>query len=304
MRRQDILDVFRGDLFLRNHTPRQVVRTGRKVRVCAIPDLRVGVQIAEHVPCARRIIHMVGVLMTAERIARIQHAVQRQVEVVFRDELLQIRRAHVLFLFTVSILEVKLVDAQLVRHDDIDIVRHTARHPMMSADGLEPPDLVYILKRNAVHLVGAVSLQQTAETLNALTGRVDVGQDEVDDVLLANAAGNLRLAVFCRLVHHQRISPQNTGIRGNSLGGRHADIGRIDARSRPDALALDGVRHGRHPHRVPWQRDLHMRQHRFVDRRMLFRLHDHELFGREMARTRIVVARDHGRAIVRSVFTN
>ena len=47
-----------------------------------------------------------------------------------------------------------------------------------------------------------------------------------------------------------------------------------------------------------------MGQHGFVNSRVLFRLHDHKFFGREMPRTGIVVAGDHGGAVIGCVFTN
>ena len=44
------------------------------------------------------------------------------------------------------------------------------------------------------HLIGAVLFQQLAQTEHALAGRMDVRQDEVNNVLLADAAGDFRLA--------------------------------------------------------------------------------------------------------------
>ena len=247
---------------------------------------------------------MVGVLVAAKRIPGVQHTVLRQIQMVLGNEFLQVGRAQMIFLAAVSVLKVECVDAQLVRHHHIGIIRHPACHPVVAADGLEPPDLVHILKRDAVHLIGTVLFQQTAQPPHALPGRVDVGQHEIDDVLLTDAAGHFGLLALGRLVHHQRVGSQHAGVRGDGLGGRHADICRIDARSRPDALALHGVGHGRHPHRVPGQRDLDVRQHRAVDCRVLFRMDDHKFLGREMPRTRVVVAGDHGGAVIRSVFTN
>ena len=174
----------------------------------------------------------------------------------------------------------------------------------MAANGLQPPDLVHILERNAVHLVSTVGLKQLAQPLHALAGGVDVGQHQIDDILLADAAGHLGLLPLGRLVHHQRVSAQHAGVGGDGLGGGHADIGGIDTGCGPDPLALHGVGHGGHPHGVTGQRDLHMGQHGFVNSRVLLRLHDHKFFGREMPRTGIVVAGDHGGAVIGCVFTN
>jgi len=157
-------------------------------------------------------VDVVGVVVAAESVPGVQAAVQRKVEVVVPDELPQVGRAEIVFLCAESVLEVEGVDAQLVRHDHIGVVRHPAGHPVVAADGLEPPDLVHVLKGDAVHLIGAVLLQQSAQTKHALPGRVDVGQDEVDDVLLADAAGHFRLTVLRGLVDHQRVRAQHPGV--------------------------------------------------------------------------------------------
>ena len=244
--------------------------------------------------------------MAAKGVPRVELAIQREVKVVLIHKLLQISRAHVVFLCTGCIGEVEAVDAELVGHDYIAVVGHAAGHPVMAADGLQPPDLMDILKRDAVHLIGAVSLQQPAQPLDALTRRADIGQHEVDDVLLTDAAGHLRLIPLRGLVHHERVRAQNPRVGGDGLGGRHADIGRVHARCRPDALARHGVGHGSHPHGLTCagQRDLHMGDHRLIDRREFFRFYDHELFCGEMARPRIVVPGDHRGAIVGCVFAN
>ena len=57
--------------------------------------------------------------------------------------------------------------------DSIGVVRHTAGHPVVATDGLQPPDLVHILESDAVHLLGAVLFQQLAQTEHALAGRMD-----------------------------------------------------------------------------------------------------------------------------------
>ena len=298
VRRQQVFHVFRCDLPLRDHTPGQVVRMRGIVCIGAFPDPGVGVQMPQHEPGTRCVIHMVSIVVAAEGIARVEAAVQREVEVVLVHKGLQVLRAHVVFLCAAGVGKVEAVDAELVGHHDIAVVRHTAGHPVVAADGLQPPDLVHILKRDAVHLIGAVRPEQLAQSHHALAGRADIGQHEADDVLLANAAGHFRPFPFGGLVHHQRVCAQNARVGRDGLGGRHAHMGRIDARGRPDALAFHGVGHGRHPQRMAGQRHLHMGDHRPIDGRVLLRLHDHELFGREMPRTRIVVAGDHGGAIV------
>ena len=255
---QHILHVLRGQLPLRHHAPGQVVRPGAVVGSRAVPDPCIRVEVAKHEPCAGGVVDVVGVVVAAESVPGVQAAVQRKVEVIVPDELPQVGRAEIVFLCAESVLEVEGVDAQLVRHDHIGVVRHPAGHPVVAADGLEPPDLVHVLKGDAVHLIGAVLLQQSAQTKHALPGRVDVRQDEVDDVLLADAAGHFRLTVLRGLVDHQRVRAQHPGVGGDGLGGRHAHVGGVDARSGPDALALHGVGHCGHPQGIARQGDLRM----------------------------------------------
>ena len=84
------------------------------------------------------------VVMAAEGIPGIQHAILRQVQVMGVDELLQIRRAHMRFLRGKGILQIKAVDAELIGHHHIGFIRHPLCHPMMSADGLQPPDFISV----------------------------------------------------------------------------------------------------------------------------------------------------------------
>ena len=247
---------------------------------------------------------MVGIGVAAKGGTRVEHAVLCQVEVILCNELPQVSRAEMVFLRAKGIVQIKGINAQLVRHHHITVIGHAACHPVMAADGLQPPDLVYVLECNAIHFISTVGLQQLAQPLHALAGGVDVGQHQIDDVLLADAAGHLGLLPPGRLVHHQRVSAQHAGVGGDGLGGGHADIGGIDTGCGPDPLALHSVGHGGHPHGVTGQRDLHMGQHRAVDRRMLLGLDHHEFLCREMAGTGIVVAGDHGGAVIGCVFTN
>ena len=209
-----------------------------------------------------------------------------------------------LFLCAKSIFQIKAVDAQLVGHDHIAVIRHTACDPVVATDGLQPPDLVHILKGNAVHLISAVGLQQMPQPLHALAGGADVGQGQEHDILFADAAGHLGRFALCRLVHHQRVCAQHPGIGGDGLGGGHGHIGRIDAACRPDAFALHGVGHGGEPHGSFRQRHFHMGEHRAVHLWHLLRVNGREFFGGEMTRAGIVVAGDHGGAVVRSIFTD
>ena len=301
---QHILHILRGQLPLRHHAPGQVVRAGAVVGGRAVPDPGVGVEVAEHEPCAGGVVNVVGVVVAAEGVTRVQTAIQREVEVIVPDELPQVGRAEMILLCAESVVEVEGVDAQLVRHDHIGVIRHTAGHPVVAADGLQPPDLVHILESDAVHLIGAVLFQQLAQTEHALAGRVDVGQDEVNNILFADAAGDFRLAVSGGLIDHQRVCAQNAGVGGDRLGGGHADVGGVDARSSPDALPLHGVGHGGHPQGIARQGNFYMRDDRLVNSRVLLRLNDNELFRGEVAGAGIVVPGDHGRAVIRGFFAD
>ena len=242
---------------------------------------------------------MVGVIVAAKGVPGVQRAVQREVEVVLCNKFTQIGRAEVVFLCAEGIFQIKSIDAQLVGHDHIHIVRHAAGDPVVTADGLQPPDLVHVLKSDAVHLVSTVLLQQTAQTQHALTGRVDIGQHQIDDILLADAAGHLGLFALGGLVLHQRVCAQHTGVGGDGLGSGHAHVSGVDARSCPDALALHGVGHGGKPQRALRQRDLHMGEDAAVGLGQILRVDHGEFFSGEMAGAGVIVAGDHGRAIVR-----
>ena len=223
---------------------------------------------------------------------------------VVLDKIIQVGGAKVVLFGAKCVFQIKLVNAKLVGHHHIGIVRHPARHPVMAADGFQPPDLVDVLERNAVHLVSAVFFQQLAQPQHALARSVDVRQYQINNVLLANAAGNFWLTVLGGDILHQRVSPQNAGVGSDGLGGGHADTGLVHAACGPDALALHGVGHCGHPHRAAGQLHFHMGKYRPVHGRVLLRGNDHELFGGEMPGTGIVIAGNHGRAIIRSFSAN
>ena len=121
---------------------------------------------------------------------------------------------------------------------------------------------------------------------------------------ISGAFSQTRLAVSGGLVDHQRVCAQNAGVGGDRLGGGHADVGGVDARSSPDALALHGVGHGGHPQGIARQGNFYMRDDRLVNSRVLLRLNDNELFRGEVAGAGIVVPGDHGRAVIRGFFAD
>ena len=161
---QDIFHILDSDLFLRNHAPRQIVGNRCKISKRTVPAIGVRIQIPLHKPCPGCVVYMICIVMTAEDIPRIQRTVHRKVQMVGFDKFFQICRAEEIFLFSVSIFQIKAVDSELVWHHDINLIRHSSCHPVMSSDGFQPPDLVFILKSDSVHLICPVLLQQAAKT--------------------------------------------------------------------------------------------------------------------------------------------
>ena len=287
---------------LRHEGPWEVVAHRSEVCIRTIPAVCARVEIAEQRPGTRCVVGVVGIIVAAEGETRIEAVTLTEVEVVLLDEAAEIRGAHELLLCTEGVLEIEVIDAELVRHDDILVIRYATCHPVVAADGLEPPDLVYILEADAVHLIGAVLCEQAAETLDALTCGVDVRKDQEDDILLADAAGFFRCMLIARLEGDERIGTEYTCVRGDGLSGGHCDVLTVHAGSRPDALTLHGVRHRGIAERILRQRNLHMAQHRAVYPRLLGRLHHNPLLRCELSCTGIIIPGDHRRAIIARVF--
>ena len=105
----------------------------------------------------------------------------------------KICRAHELALRSHCVCHIKFVHTKLVWHDNIHIIRNFSRDPMMSSDGLKPPDLVYILKCNSVHLIGSISFKQAAKSLHALSCALYIWKCNADYILLADTSSLLRL---------------------------------------------------------------------------------------------------------------
>ena len=193
-------------LAVRHHGPGDVVALGGELGVLPVPAVGVWGQPAAHKPGTRGVVDVVHRAAGAEDVPRVEDAVLIQVEVVFRDELPQILRAQVGLLLTEGVLQVEAVHGKLVRRDGDHVVGDLAGHPVVAADGLKPPDLVFVIDGDAVGLIGAVLLQKLRKALHALARGMDIGQDEQDDVFLPDAAGNLLLAAgFGLLVNNQRI---------------------------------------------------------------------------------------------------
>ena len=111
---------------------------------------------------------MIHVGTRAENVPRIKAASLIAVEGVVRNEVPQVGRAEVLLPGAEGVVQVKGVHAELIGHDDADLVGYTPRHPMVAADGLEPPDLALVVEGDAVGFVGSVPFQQRAEAQHPL----------------------------------------------------------------------------------------------------------------------------------------
>ena len=123
---------------------------------------------------------MVGIVMAAERISRIENILRLslradgKVQMMLCHKFLHVRGAHIFLLFRQGILDIEPVDAQLVGHHHICLVRHSSGNPVMSADGFQPPDFIHILESNAIHLVSTVLFQQAAQALYTFPSVVNI----------------------------------------------------------------------------------------------------------------------------------
>ena len=213
--------------------------------------------------------------MTAKSISWVENAVHSQIQVIFLNEIFQIGRTHIFFLLGKSIFQIELVNTKLIWHDYIDIIRHFAGHPVMTADSLKPPDLLRILKSNAVHFISAILLKQTAEAFDTFTGTANIRQNQAYNIFLADTAFNLFLFIFGRLIDNQWISTQNSRIGSNSFCGCHGHIGFIDAAGRPDTIAFKGVGYSGITHRIVRKVDFHMGKDRYVFAGLFIRVNHH-----------------------------
>ena len=67
-----------------------------------------------------------------------------QVQVILGNKFLQVLGANKLSLFSEGIFQVKIINSELIRHHYIGIVRHSSGNKMMTANGLQPPDFIFI----------------------------------------------------------------------------------------------------------------------------------------------------------------
>ena len=104
-----------------------------------------------------------------------------------------------LLLLGKSVIQVKIVNTELVRHHHVTVIRNTLCDPVMSADGLKPPDLVDVLERDTVHLVSPVLLQKTSEADHTFSRAADIRKRDVHKVFLTDSTDDLLFFVLRRL---------------------------------------------------------------------------------------------------------
>ena len=224
--------------------------------------------------------------------------------------LAQVCRAHAVALLAKGVVEVELVDAKLVGHRDVGLVGHATGDPVVSAHGLHPPDLIGVREGRAVHLVRAIALEKLAEASHALASRVDVGQDDGEEVLLAYAASDLELVVILALdaaggdALDERVCAEHALVGGERLGGGRRILALVEAGLAPDALGEVGVGNGRVALRVVGQVDLYVRDDRAVVARLVLGRHDDEALALEAAVSRVLVARHDRGAVVAGLLAN
>ena len=169
---------------------------------------------------------------------------------IFLNEFLHIRRTHIIFLLTKCIFQIKFIHSKLVRHHHINLIRHFSGNPVMSADCFQPPDLIYILECNSIHLISTVFLENTSKSLHAFSCAVDIRKHDIYNVLFPDSTCNFFLVVRLRLICNQRICPKHTWIGCDRFGCRHSYLRFIYPACRPDSFPLDCVRHGSITHRI------------------------------------------------------
>ena len=195
-----------------------------------------------------------------------------------------------------------MVDAELVGHDDIAVIGDPDGEPVVAADGLHPPDLLAVGEGDAVGFVGAVLLQQHTQPLHAFPGGVDIGQDHIDKVLFPQTAGDLfALPARLGLVADHGVGGQDPGIGGDGLGGGHGHIGGVDAVGRPYPVGGVHAGGGGVAQGVIGQLDLQMADLAFILPELVLGLDHDELLYVKKA---VVVAGDHGGAVIAGVFAN
>ena len=314
--RKHVLDVLDGHLALGHAAPGDIVALGRVVGLGTVPHIA-GVKAALHIPGARRVVNVVAVAVRAKGLARVKDRgrtvalnAQRQVQMPLGHPSAQVGGAHVIGLGALGVIQVKAVDTQLVGHGHIGVIGHALGDPVVTADGLEPPDLVHVAKGDAVVLVGAIALEQVTQNAYAVAGGFGIWQHQGHHVLLAQTAGlrrNIAVLVLVALGGHvvdERVGAANALVGGERLGCGHAHIELVETGLGPDAVARDNIGDARVAHGVIGQFNGQVTQDARVDARLLVGMHHAHTLGLKHPVGRVLVAGNQRRPVVARVLTN
>ena len=144
---------------------------------------------------------MVGIVMASERISWIQYTIHGKIQVIFADKFFQVSGTHVFqirifltwapifFLIPQCLFQVKFINSKLIWHYYICLIRNLSCHPVMTADGFQPPDFVLILESNSIHLIGSVFLQNASKADYPFTGAMDVWKNNGYNIFLSDSTG-------------------------------------------------------------------------------------------------------------------
>ena len=172
----------------------------------------------------------------------------------------------------------------------------------MASDGFHPPDFIFVIECDTIGLIGSIGFQKGSHSQDTLSRAVDIGKNQHDEIFLADSArGVLFLSRLCLFVFHERVCRKNSWVGGDRLRCRHADVGGIDSRCRPDALLLVNVRTSRITHGIFRELHLQMRYHALIFFRLFVRFHDDHFFDVKMS---VVRPRNHCRIVMTGLLTD
>ena len=287
---QDVFDVLHCDLFFRHQTPGQVIAVGGEIGLRSGPGKGIRVQLLQDPPCAGCVIGMIRIIVASESIPGIEGflRIHPQVQAVVLHECLQVRRADEVF----RIAEIKEVDPQLVGDHGIGIIRKTTGHPVVSANGFQPPDVFAVAEADAVHFIGPILLQQGSQTQAAFLCGSDIRQDDGHKILLADAA------------FHQRIGSLDPGIGGDGLRGSHRHVRCIDPSRSPFPFILHGVGNTGIGHGIIRKFDGDFGNHRGIAPGLVLGKDRHEFLRGIASGSGVGVAGNQGASVGRSEFSD
>ena len=107
-----------------------------------------------------------------------------------------------LVLLSQCIGEIEGINAQLIRNYYIAVIRYLFGHPVMSSNGLKPPDFIFILESDAVHFIGAELFMQLTKADYPFPCGMNVRQHDGQIIFFTDSS------------FYQRVSPQHSRIRG------------------------------------------------------------------------------------------